>query len=138
MPIHPLCILLSVAVITAYTIIGLTHYSVQFFSIFIPEGRFLMLILFLVLIESVSYIARAFSLGIRLVANIIVGHSLLVIISSFVSIMLSLLSGLVLLCPIGLLIIFALFIMELSVAILQAYVFIILTIYYLHDGLYLH
>jgi ATP synthase subunit 6 len=82
-------IFLSVAVITACTIIGLTHYGVQFFAIFIPEGTPLMLIPLLVLIETVSYIARAFSLGIRLGANIIAGHSLLVIISSFVYILLS-------------------------------------------------
>jgi F-type H+-transporting ATPase subunit a len=131
-------IFLSVAVITACTIIGFTHYGVQFFAIFIPEGTPLMLIPLLVLIETVSYIARAFSLGIRLGANIIAGHSLLVIISSFVYIMLSPLSGLVLFCPIGLLIIFALFLMELGVAILQAYVFMLLTTSYLHDGLYLH
>jgi F-type H+-transporting ATPase subunit a len=122
MPIHLLHIFLSLAVITACTVIGLTHYGVQFFAIFIPEGMPLMLTPLLVLIESVSYIARAFSLGIRLGANIIAGHSLLVIVSSFVSVMLSPLSRLVLFCPIGLLIIFALFLMELGVAILQAYI----------------
>jgi F-type H+-transporting ATPase subunit a len=79
-----------------------------------------MLIPLLVLIESVSYIVRAFPLGIRLGANIIAGHSLLMIVSSFVFITLSPLFGLVLTCPIGLLIIFALFLMELGVAILQA------------------
>ena len=97
-----------------------------------------MLISLLVLIETVYYIARAFSLGIRLGANIIASHSLLMIISSFVSIMFSPLSGLILSCPIGLLIVFALLLMELGVAILQAYVFMFLTTSYLHDGLYLH
>ena len=76
MPIHQLRISLSVAVIIASTIIGLTHYGVQFFAIFIPEGTPLMLIPLIVLIEFVSYIARALSLGIRLGANIIAGHSL--------------------------------------------------------------
>jgi F-type H+-transporting ATPase subunit a len=116
-------IFLSVVVIIASTIIDLTHYGIQFFAIFIYEGTPLILIPLLVLIESVSYIARAFSLGIRLGANIIAGHSLLVIISSFVSIMFSPLFGLVLSCPIGSLIIFALLLMELGVAILQAFIY---------------
>jgi F-type H+-transporting ATPase subunit a len=42
----------------------------------------------LMLIETVSYIIRVFSLGIGLEANIIAGHSLLVIVSSFVSVIL--------------------------------------------------
>jgi F-type H+-transporting ATPase subunit a len=74
--IHQLCIFLSITVITTCTIIGLTHYSVLFFAIFIPKGMPLMLIPLLVLIETVSYIARAFSLGIQLGANIIAGHLL--------------------------------------------------------------
>jgi F-type H+-transporting ATPase subunit a len=56
----PFCIFLSVAVITACAIIGLIHYGVQFFAMFIPEATPLMLIPLLVLIESVSYIVRAF------------------------------------------------------------------------------
>jgi hypothetical protein len=80
-----------------------------------------MLIPILVLIESVLH-CKSFLFKYKTWSYIIVGYSLLVIIFSFVSIMFSSFSGLILSCHIGLLKDFALFLMELGVAILQAYV----------------
>ncbi|KEI36104.1 uncharacterized protein L969DRAFT_30558, partial [Mixia osmundae IAM 14324] len=37
----------------------------------------------LVLIEAISYLARAFSLGVRIFANMVAGHTLLIILSGF-------------------------------------------------------
>lgn len=59
-----------------------TH-NVQFLKILIPECPFLLLPMS-ILIEIFSYIIRAFSLAIRLSANIMAGHTLVYIISSFV------------------------------------------------------
>jgi hypothetical protein len=68
----------------------------------------------------------------------IAGHPLLMISSSFVSIMLSTTFWLVLLCPIGLLIIFVLFLMKLGVAILQTYIFMFLTTFiFMTDFIYI-
>ena len=62
---------------------GLITKKVHFFSHFVPEGCPLALAPLLSLIELVSYTARAGSLGIRLFANIVAGHALLNILSTF-------------------------------------------------------
>ena len=74
---------LSFTIIIGVTILGLYVHKIHFFSFFIPAGTPLALVPLLVLIELISYIARAFSLGIRLFSNITAGHSLLKILSTF-------------------------------------------------------
>jgi F-type H+-transporting ATPase subunit a len=91
-----------------------------------------------VLIETISYLARAFSLGIRLFANICAGHTLLKILSTFLYQLFtsSLLIGLLTLIP------FALFLciigLEIAVSFIQAYVFSLLVCSYIKDVIYLH
>ena len=84
----------------------------------------------LLLIEIFSYIIRMFSLGIRLVANIMAGHTLIYIISSF-SLMIFNINFFFLFIGVGLIIIIML--LELGVACLQAYVFTILILIYIND-----
>lgn len=48
-----------------------------------PSGTPLLLVPILAPIELISYTARAFSLGIRLVCNMLAGHSLLAILADF-------------------------------------------------------
>jgi F0F1-type ATP synthase membrane subunit a len=84
----------------------------------------------LLLIELFSYIIRMFSLAIRLVANIMAGHTLIFIISTFTLMITSMnfffiIIGITLICIIMLL--------ELGVACLQAYVFTILILIYIND-----
>jgi len=50
---------------------------------FLPGGSPLALSPFLVIIELISYIARVFSLSIRLFANLMAGHTLLKILAEF-------------------------------------------------------
>jgi F-type H+-transporting ATPase subunit a len=50
---------------------------------FMPQGAPIALAPLLVIIELVSYSARAISLGLRLAANISAGHMLLAIIGGF-------------------------------------------------------
>jgi len=57
--------------------------QVSFFALFLPSGAPLLIAPFLVLIELISYIARVFSLAIRLFANMMAGHSLLKILIGF-------------------------------------------------------
>jgi len=68
---------LSFTILTGVTILGLYIHRLHFFSYFVPSGTPLALVPLLVLIETVSYLARALSLGIRLFANMVAGHSLL-------------------------------------------------------------
>ena len=87
----------------------------------------------LILIEIFSYIIRAFSLAIRLSANIMAGHTLVFIISSFVLKMTTIKLGFFFF---GFMCLFAVLLLELGVAFLQAYVFTILVCIYLNDSLH--
>jgi F-type H+-transporting ATPase subunit a len=90
------------------------------------------------MIEIISYLSRPVSLSMRLFANMMAGHMILVVFASFV-VMLGSLGAVGLLgaiIPFGINI--PLIGFELLVAVLQAYVFAILTCIYLHDAVHLH
>jgi len=73
----------SITICLSIFLIGLIVHNLKFLRIFIPECPFLLLPI-LILIEIFSYIIRMFSLAIRLAANILAGHTLVYIISSFI------------------------------------------------------
>ena len=129
---------LSFTIFIGVTIIGLTKHGLHFFSFFIPSGTPLALVPLLVLIEVTSYLARALSLGIRLLANVSAGHMLLKILSTFLYQLFS--SSLIIatftLIPFSIFI--ALIGLEIAVSIIQAYVFILLTSSYIKDAIELH
>jgi F-type H+-transporting ATPase subunit a len=129
---------LSFTIWLAVTILGLSIHKLQFFSYFIPSGTPLALVPLLVLIELISYIARAASLGLRLFANMVAGHTLMKILSTFLYQMF----GAGLIVAVLTLIPFAMFtaiaMLELGVAVIQAYVLTILTASYIKDAIYLH
>ncbi|EGN91974.1 hypothetical protein SERLA73DRAFT_66557 [Serpula lacrymans var. lacrymans S7.3] len=129
---------LSFTILIGVTILGLSIHKIHFFSFFIPSGTPLALVPLLVLIELISYLARAFSLGIRLFANVVAGHTLLKILSTFLYQMFSggLIIFIVTLLP------FALFLaitgLELAVSFIQTYVFVLLVCSYIKDAIELH
>ena len=129
---------LSLAIFIGINVIGLKKHGLNFFSLFLPRNVPLIIVPLLVTIEFLSYIIRVFTLAIRLFANMTSGHTLLKIIAGFAWTML--LSGGLLsflhFIPLALLLI--LIGLELSIAILQAYVFTLLTCIYLNDVLDLH
>jgi len=122
---------LSLSVCLSIFFIGLYIHNIQFLKIFIPECPFVLLPM-LIFIEIFSYIIRAFSLAIRLSANIMAGHTLVFIISSFVLKISTMKIGFYF---IGFVFLSAVLALELGVAFLQAYVFCILTCIYLNDAL---
>ena len=101
---------------------------IGFFKHFVPEGLPWAIIPLLFLIEMVSYLSRPFSLGIRLAANMMAGHTLMHVIAAFVA-------------PLAFFGVFpVLFLVfmtgfEFFVAILQAYVFTMLSCMYLGEAL---
>jgi len=119
---------ISFTLIGSLILIGFSNFGFNFLKLFVPEAPFLLLLL-LIPIELFSYFIRAFSLAIRLSANIMAGHTLVFIISSF----LLKLSFILLFSFASLLLM--VFFLELGVAILQAYVFTILFTIYLKDSL---
>lgn len=64
---------LSFSIVLGATILGFQKHGLEFFSLFVPAGCPLGLLPLLVLIEFISYLARAVSLGLRLAANILSG-----------------------------------------------------------------
>ena len=121
------------------TIIGLVLHALKFFTLFSPEGTPLMLVPLLALIELISYIAKGLSLGIRLGANLISGHLLLLILAGFG--FLGLTASLPYIIPAGsiaIALITAISGLELAIAGIQSYVYSILTSSYIKDSISLH
>lgn len=129
---------LSFSIFLGVTMLGFAQHGLHFFSLLVPSGIPMALAPIIVTIEFISYLTRAISLGIRLLANMFAGHTLLKIIATFAWQML--MAGGVLavagLAPVALL--FALTGLEIVIALLQAYVFTILTCSYLNDAINLH
>jgi F-type H+-transporting ATPase subunit a len=115
---------LSFSIFIGITIVGFQRNGLHFLSFLLPAGVPLPLAPFLVLLELISYCFRALSLGIRLFANMMAGHSLVKILSGFAWTMLCMNDLLYFIGDLGpLFIVLALTGLELGVAILQAYVF---------------
>nr|YP_010736423.1 ATP synthase F0 subunit 6 [Plantago ovata]WEL36381.1 ATP synthase F0 subunit 6 [Plantago ovata] len=130
---------LSFSLFLGITIVGFQKHGLHFLSFFLPAGVPLPLAPFLVLLELISYCFRALSLGIRLFANMMAGHSLVKILSGFAWTMLCMNDLFYFIGHLGpLFIVLALTGLELGVAILQAYVFTILICIYLNDAINLH
>ena len=129
---------LSFTIFFGVTLLALYKHGIHFFSFFIPAGTPLGLVPLLVLIELISYIARAFSLGVRLFANMVAGHTLLKILSTLLLTLFtsSIIMFFVTLIPFSIFV--ALMGLELAVSCIQAYVFVILTCSYLKDAIELH
>jgi ATP synthase subunit 6 len=83
-------------------------------------------------IEIISYLSRCFSLGIRLFANMMSGHSLLNILAGFV---LKLSQKSLIFGFFPFLIVLSISFLELGIAFLQSYVFVVLLCIYLNDCL---
>jgi len=117
---------------------GLIKHKFRFFSLFLPEGTPLIMSPFIVVVEFISYIARVFSISIRLFANLMSGHTLLKILSAFTWVLILGFSIFVIIAIIILLLIFIIFCLETIIAILQAYVYTLLSSIYINDVFKLH
>ena len=129
---------LALSIFIGINIIGIKTHGFKFFSLFLPKGVPLIIMPLLVTIEIISYLIKVFTLSIRLFANMTSGHALLKIIAGFSWTMLSA-GGLLAffhIIPLGLLLV--LIGLELGIAVLQAYVFTLLTCIYLNDVLDMH
>ena len=115
-------------------ITGIVFHGFAFLRLFYPTGTPIFIVPLLILIEFVSYIARVFSLAIRLFANITAGHILVKILSWLTWMILDL----VLLSAGSFIVISCLWVLEFFISILQAYVFLTLLCLYLNDVINLH
>ena len=114
------------------TIIGFMKHGFGYLKLFVPSGVPAVLLPLIVVIEIISYLSRPISLSVRLFANMMAGHTMMKVFGGFV-ISLGIVGG-------GLPLSFSVALtgLQILVALLQAYVFAILTCIYLDDALNLH
>lgn len=123
---------MGLLVISVVTIMGFVNHGLHFLGLFAPSGLPKPIYLILVPIEVISFLSRPITLAVRLCANMVAGHTVLKVFALF-----SVLVGGVLgILP-------ALFnslivALELLVAVLQAYIFTILTCIYIKDAVEPH
>nr|AGA83739.1 ATP synthase subunit 6 [Platysteira cyanea] len=98
----------------------------------LPEGTPTPLIPALILIETTSLLIRPLALGVRLTANLTAGHLLIQLISTATVALISTMPAVSLLT---LLVLFLLTILEVAVAMIQAYVFVLLLSLYLQENI---
>jgi len=122
---------LAFVVFLGVTVIGFARHGAGYLRMFFPHGAPLWTGVILIPVEIISYLSRPISLSVRLFANMTVGHVLLHVIAGFVvALGIAGIIPFLFLVPLNLL--------ELFIAVLQAYIFTILTCVYLHDALHLH
>lgn len=123
---------LAALVFVGVTLIAIFKHGTKFLGFFLPHGTPWWMAPMMYFIELFSYLARPVSLSVRLAANMMAGHTMLKVLAGFV-IMLGLLAGWLPLAFITVMVGF-----EIFVAVLQAYIFTVLTCVYLSDALHLH
>ena len=130
---------LAIVIFIGVTIIGFARHGTHYLRMFFPHGAPAVTAIILVPIELISYCSRPFSLAIRLFANMTVGHIILKVMAGFI-ISLGLLGGVlgVLGGFLPMAFLGGVTVLEFGIALLQAYVFTILTCIYLHDAIHMH
>nr|WDE79105.1 ATP synthase subunit 6 [Zonotrichia albicollis] len=98
----------------------------------LPEGTPTLLIPALILIETTSLLIRPLALGVRLTANLTAGHLLIQLISTATT---ALFSTMPVVSLLTFLVLFLLTILEVAVAMIQAYVFVLLLSLYLQENI---
>ena len=126
---------LAALVIGTVIVYGIMKHGTHFFGLFVPSGVPAWLLPLLVAIDVISFVSRPLSLSVRLFANMLAGHIALKIFAGFVATLLT--AGFwSILAPLPLALTVALTALEVLVAVLQAYVFAVLTSIYLNDALH--
>lgn len=123
---------LAFSVNLGFFLLALQIQGVKFVKFFIPTGIPIFLVPFMTVIELFSYSIRSISLFVRLFANMMAGHTLMHIIGSFFLVLFLSFSYYVAFIPLFLLA--AIYVLELAIAFLQAYVFLTLFCIYLNDA----
>jgi len=127
---------LAALVMTVVIAYGVIRHGSHFLNLFAPSGVSPFIMPFIVLIEVISFASRPISLSVRLFANMLAGHITLKVFGGFVVLLLGSGTAAALLAPLPLIGIILLTAFELLVAVLQAYVFAILTCVYLNDAIH--
>lgn len=116
--------------------IGFARHGLHFFSRFLPSGVPLVLAPMIFILEVISYLMRPVTLAVRLFANMLAGHMVLKVFAYFALGLITSGSAAYMVLGIAPLAVnVALIALEFFVAVLQAFIFTILTCVYLRDAL---
>nr|AAK70020.1 ATPase subunit 6 [Rhamdia aff. cabrerae] len=122
---------LAVPLWLATVIIGLRSQPTAALGHLLPEGTPVLLIPVLIIIETISLFIRPLALGVRLTANLTAGHLLIQLISTATITLMPMMTTVATLTA-TLLVMLTL--LEIAVAIIQAYVFVLLLSLYLQEN----
>nr|YP_009145232.1 ATP synthase F0 subunit 6 [Terapon jarbua]AKK31996.1 ATP synthase subunit 6 [Terapon jarbua] len=122
---------LAVPLWLATVIIGMRNQPTIALGHLLPEGTPTPLIPILIIIETISLFIRPIALGVRLTANLTAGHLLIQLIATAAFVLLPLMPTVALLTGI---LLFLLTLLEVAVAMIQAYVFVLLLSLYLQEN----
>lgn len=129
---------LALMIFLMVTVLGFVNHGTHFLSLFSPPGVPFALKLFIVPIEVLSFLIRPVTLSVRLFANMLAGHLMLKVFAGFSTMMAGAFVGGAIAGLIPMFFNVALYALELLVALMQAYIFAILSSIYLKDTLDLH
>ena len=127
--------ILALAVFITVIVLGFINHGVGFLKLFWIGAAPLALRPALAVIEVISFFVRPLSHSIRLAGNMMAGHAVLKVFAGFVP-ALGAFFVLPAILPMGMMV--AIFALETLVAVVQAYIFAILTCIYLNDALHQH
>ena len=119
---------LALAVFLGVTILGFIKNGAHFLELFWVKSAPLALRPVLAIIELISYFVRPVSHSIRLAGNVMAGHAVIKVFAAFAAV--------AAIAPVSIVAITAMYGLEVLVALIQAYVFTILTCVYLKDALH--
>nr|NP_443637.1 ATP synthase F0 subunit 6 [Antigonia capros]BBB04512.1 ATPase subunits 6 [Antigonia rubescens]WMI35253.1 ATP synthase F0 subunit 6 [Antigonia capros]WMI35370.1 ATP synthase F0 subunit 6 [Antigonia capros]WMI35383.1 ATP synthase F0 subunit 6 [Antigonia capros]BAB70344.1 ATPase subunit 6 [Antigonia capros] len=122
---------LAVPLWLATVIIGMRNQPTAALGHLLPEGTPVLLIPILIVIETISLFIRPLALGVRLTANLTAGHLLMQLIATAAFVLLPLMPTVAILTTV---LLFLLTLLEIAVAMIQAYVFVLLLSLYLQEN----
>nr|YP_009348961.1 ATPase subunit 6 [Notropis chrosomus]BAW88436.1 ATPase subunit 6 [Notropis chrosomus] len=122
---------LAVPLWLATVIIGMRNQPTVALGHLLPEGTPIPLIPVLIIIETISLLIRPLALGVRLTANLTAGHLLIQLIATAVFVLLPMMPTVAILTAA---VLFLLTLLEVAVAMIQAYVFVLLLSLYLQEN----
>ncbi|YP_001293637.1 ATP synthase F0 subunit 6 (mitochondrion) [Alosa alosa] len=122
---------LAVPLWLATVIIGMRNQPTAALGHLLPEGTPAPLIPVLIIIETISLFIRPLALGVRLTANLTAGHLLIQLIATAAFVLLPIMPTVAILTAT---ILFLLTLLEVAVAMIQAYVFVLLLSLYLQEN----
>nr|BAV70319.1 ATPase subunit 6 [Osteobrama cotio cotio] len=115
----------------ATVIIGMRNQPTAALGHLLPEGTPAPLIPVLIIIETISLFIRPLALGVRLTANLTAGHLLIQLIATAVYVLLPMMPTVAIMTAT---VLFLLTLLEVAVAMIQAYVFVLLLSLYLQEN----